>query len=175
MKLVASVKASWQTLVVLLTPIALCPLVFPFSDTSLESRCACLMVLMAVFWITESLPLPLTSLLPIALCPLLGIASSKQMCAVYFAETTFLVLGGFIVAIAIEECQLHKRLALKILIIMGVEPRRLMLGVMLTTAFLSMWISNTATTAMMLTITRALLLKLLTAYKATQRRLTLDT
>ncbi|BFZ04546.1 hypothetical protein BsWGS_07585 [Bradybaena similaris] len=174
MQLVKSVKASWKTLVVLVTPLALCPMVFPFSDTSLESRCAALIILMAVYWITESLPLPLTSLLPIALCPLLGVASSKQMCAVIFGDTSFLMLGGFIVAIAVEECQLHKRFALKILVTIGVEPRRLMLGVMVTTAFLSMWINNAATTAMMLTITRALLVKLFMAYKITQRRLVQD-
>uniref|UniRef100_A0A0B7AQT9 Citrate transporter-like domain-containing protein n=1 Tax=Arion vulgaris TaxID=1028688 RepID=A0A0B7AQT9_9EUPU len=174
MTLLKSVKATWSTLVVLLTPILLCPLVFPYFETSQESKCASIIILMAVFWITEALPLPVTSLLPIALCPLLGITSSSHICKAFFGDVTFLLVGGIMTAIAIEECGLHKRLALKILMTIGVEPRRLMLGIMLTTAFLSMWISNTATSAMMMPITRALLIKLFSANKTTQQQLNTD-
>lgn len=109
-------------------------------------------VLMAVWWITEAVPLAVTSLLPVALFPLLGIMDGKDVSATYFNHVIFLFIGGFMVALAMQRWDLHKRIALKILIFTGVSPARILLGFMFATAFLSMWISNTATAMMMIPI-----------------------
>ena len=159
MGIIDRLKSSWRPAVVVMTPILLCPFIIG-NTTSSEAKCAFMLLLCSTYWITEALPLPVTGLLPVALCPLLGIMSSKTACKYFFGDAHFLILGGIMVAVAIEESGLHKRFALKILISIGVRPRRLLLGLMLTTGFLSMWISNTASTAMMTPIMRALLAKL---------------
>ncbi|MBE0637369.1 MAG: SLC13/DASS family transporter [Bacteroidales bacterium] len=109
-------------------------------------------LLMAVWWITEVVPLAVTSLIPVVLYPLLGIMSGKAVSLVYFNDVIFLFLGGFILALAMQRWNLHRRIALRILAITGMGPGRILLGFMLATAFLSMWISNTATTMMMVPI-----------------------
>lgn len=112
---------------------------------------------MATFWCTEALPLAVTAMLPVCLFPTLGILPSKNVCPQYFLETNFLFLSGLVMASSIEEWGLHRRIALKVLSIVGVKPAWLILGMMLTSSFLSMWLSNTATTAMMLPIANAIL------------------
>ncbi|XP_070205986.1 Na(+)/dicarboxylate cotransporter 3-like [Littorina saxatilis] len=156
-------RAVWRTFVIFLTPVILVPLVLPGS--SQESKCSYVLLVMAVYWVTESLPLAVTALLPVLMLPLLGIMPSKQVCQIYFKDVIFLLLGGLIVAIAIEESNLHKRFALKLLLLLGVQPRKLLLGFMVSTSFLSMWITNTATTAMMTPIARALLARLFKAQR----------
>ncbi len=108
--------------------------------------------LMAIFWITEAIPIPATALLPIVLFPLLDILPVKQVTSHYAHPLIFLFLGGFLIALAIEKWNLHKRIALMTILMVGVSPRRIILGFMLATAFLSAWISNTATAMMMVTI-----------------------
>ena len=117
-------------------------------------------ILMAVWWITEVVPLAITSLLPVVLFPLFGVMNGKDVSATYFNHVIFLFIGGFVVALAMQKWNLHKRIALKILILTGVSPGRILMGFMLATAFLSMWISNTATTMMMVPILISIIIKL---------------
>ncbi len=124
------------------------------------TRTAAVAVLMAVWWITDALPLSVTSLLPIILFPVLGVMSGKDVASKYFDDTICLFMGGFLVAIAMERWNLHRRVALRILLWFGLKPRMILLGFMSATAFLSMWISNTATAMMMIPIGIAVLAKL---------------
>lgn len=117
-------------------------------------------LLMAVWWVTEAVPLAVTSLLPVALFPLLGILSGKDVSSVYFNDVIFLFMGGFVIALAMQRWNLHRRIALRILVITGVSPGRILLGFMLATAFLSMWISNTATAMMMIPILLSIITRL---------------
>ena len=117
-------------------------------------------LLMAIWWISEVVPLAVTSLLPVVLFPMLGIMNGKDVSSTYFNHVIFLFIGGFIVALAMQKWNLHKRIALKILMVTGVSPGRILLGFMLATSFLSMWISNTATTMMMVPILISIIQKL---------------
>ena len=120
----------------------------------------CVALLMATWWITEIVPLAVTSLLPAALFPLFGIMDGKDVSSTYFNDVIFLFMGGFLVALAMERWNLHKRIALKILCVTGVSPARILLGFMISSFFLSMWISNTATAMMMLPIAMSLVTQL---------------
>jgi sodium-dependent dicarboxylate transporter 2/3/5 len=106
----------------------------------------------AIWWITEPVPLPVTSLLPIILFPLLGVTKLGATTSSYAEPIIFLFIGGFLIAIAIEKTGLHKRIALNIIRRMGTKLNMIVLGFMISTAFISMWISNTATAIMMLPI-----------------------
>lgn len=117
-------------------------------------------LLMAVWWITEAVPLAVTSLLPVALFPILGIMDARIVSATYFNTVIFLFMGGFIIALAMQRWDLHRRIALKILQVTGVSPGRILFGFMFSTAFLSMWISNTATAMMMMPILISIIDKL---------------
>ncbi len=121
---------------------------------------AAVALLMAFWWISEAIPLAATALLPIALFPILGIMPGKKAATLYFNHVIFLFLGGFIVALAMQKWNLHKRIALKLILLIGLSPQRIILGFMAATAFLSMWISNTATTMMMVPIAVAIILKM---------------
>ncbi len=118
---------------------------------------AAVALLMAIWWITEAIPIPITALLPVVLFPLLGIADAKQTTANYAHHLIFLFLGGFWIAVTLERWNLHRRIALHTIRIVGTSPRRIVLGFMVATAALSMWLSNTATTMMMLPIGMAVL------------------
>jgi len=114
----------------------------------------------AVWWITEAIPIAVTALLPIVLFPLSGGLDLPTTTGAFGHKYVFLYLGGFIIAIAIEKWNLHKRIALNIINIIGSDVRKIILGFMLATAFLSMWISNTATSVMMLPIGIAIIKQL---------------
>ncbi len=114
-------------------------------------------VLMAIFWVTEAIPLEVTALLPIVLFPFLGVLTVREATTPYADPVIFLFMGGFIIAMSMQRWGLHRRIALHIINIVGTSPRRLILGFMVATAFLSMWISNTATAMMMIPIAIAII------------------
>lgn len=115
-------------------------------------KTACLAILMGVWWLTEAVPIPVTALLPLVLIPMLGIMPMSAAAAPYAADIIYLFMGGFFLAAAMEASGLHRRVALTIISHFGTGSERLVLGFMLASGFLSMWINNTATTAMMLPI-----------------------
>lgn len=121
------------------------------------TRMAAVAALMAIWWITEAIPLAATALLPLILYPLLGIMTGKATAPIYVNHVIFLFVGGFMIALAMEKWNLHKRVALWIIRVIGGGPSRMVLSFMIATAFLSMWISNTATSIMMLAIALAII------------------
>lgn len=121
-------------------------------------RTAAVAVLMAIYWMTEAIPIAATALLPLVLLPGLGILDMASSAAPYANDLVFLQMGGFLLAISMEHWGLHRRIAINVVSWVGTGPNRLVLGFMLASAFLSMWISNTATTAMMLPIALAVAL-----------------
>ncbi|MFP5245812.1 MAG: SLC13 family permease, partial [Thermoanaerobaculia bacterium] len=117
---------------------------------------ACIGLLMALLWLTEAIPMGLTALIPLIAFPLAGVTSAEKIAAPYANPAVFLFMGGFLVASTFERWGLHRRMAFFALRRVGTEPRRIVFAVILVTAFLSMWISNTATTLMMTPIAVAI-------------------
>ncbi|MBA4505195.1 SLC13 family permease [Corynebacterium sanguinis] len=109
-------------------------------------------VLMGVWWMTEAIPLAATALLPIAIFPLAAVAPFSAVASPYASSTIFLFLGGFLMALGLQRWNLHRRLALAVVSVVGTSPKRIILGFMIATGFMSMWVSNTATAAVMLPI-----------------------
>src|SRR5688500_11617665 len=112
-------------------------------------RVSAVALLMATFWMAETLPLAVTAVLPIFLFPLLGVLPTAEVTVAYGDQILFLFMGGFIIAIAMQKWNLHRRIALTVISKVGSSPERLVLGMMLATALISMWVSNTATAMMM--------------------------
>jgi len=140
----------------LITPLIIFT-VTEFSGNQQAVIMAAIAAMMAIFWVTEAIPLAATALFPLILFPIFGIASSKVTAGKYMNSTVFLLIGGFMIALAMQKWHLHKRIALKILSFTGCHPVALAFGFMLATASLSMWISNTATTLLMLPIAMAII------------------
>lgn len=115
-------------------------------------KVAAVTVLMAIWWITEAVPIPAVSLIPIVLYPALGVMKTGAATAPYANPIIYLFMGGFFIASAMQKWNLHKRLALHTIKIVGSSPSKMVLGFMLSTGFLSMWVSNTATAMMMVPI-----------------------
>ena len=124
-------------------------------------KMAGVVIIMACFWIGEVVPIEVTALFPLIGLPLFGIAGSREAASPYADHIIFLFLGGFMIATAMRKWNLHYRMALAITLKVGTSPRRLVLGFMTATAFLSMWISNTATTIMMFPIALAVVTEII--------------
>jgi len=118
-------------------------------------RAAAVVAWMAAWWLSEAIPIPATALVPLVAFPLLGVSGAAETSAAYADPTIFLFMGGFFLAAAMERWGLHRRIALGVVSLIGLSPTRIVLGFMLATAFVSLWISNTATTVMMLPIALA--------------------
>ncbi len=127
----------------------------PAGMTPEAKRVAAIALLMATWWVTEAIPIPATSLLPVILYPLLGVMDASAAPSAFAHPLIFLFMGGFFLAMAMQQWNLHTRIALHIIKRMGLTTRRIVLGFMCATAFLSMWISNTATAMMMMPIALA--------------------
>jgi len=126
--------------------------------------------LMAVWWLTEALPLAATALVPLALFPLVGAADIRSAAAPFASDLIFLFMGGFMLGLAMERWGLHRRIALITILLVGSSPRRLVAGFMLATAVMSMWVSNTATAIMMLPIATSVIGLLESRLPEDQRR-----
>jgi len=120
-------------------------------------RVAAVGVLMAVWWVTEAIPIPATALLPIILFPVLDVSSVSDATTPFANPLIYLFMGGFITALAMAQTNLHKRIALNIVMFVGTEPKSIVIGFMVSAAFLSMWVSNTATALMMLPIAMSII------------------
>lgn len=115
----------------------------------LATRMAGITIWVAIWWLTEAVDLAVTSFLPLILIPAMGICDSKETAAQYMNPIIFLFIGGFILSFALEKWELHKRISLGILSAIGKSPSRILMAVMITTFFISMWMSNTATVLML--------------------------
>ncbi len=129
----------------------------PAEMTPEAKRMAAVALLMATWWMSEAIPIPATSLLPLVLMPLLGITRMQAAAAPYASHLIFLFMGGFIIALSMQRWNLHRRIAMNIVKIIGFSPTRLIFGFMLATAALSAFVSNTATTVMMMPIGLAII------------------
>uniref|UniRef100_A0A5K3EL26 CitMHS domain-containing protein n=1 Tax=Mesocestoides corti TaxID=53468 RepID=A0A5K3EL26_MESCO len=141
-----------------LYPIILCPILIAYPQQ--ESKGAYTLLLMAGYWITEVIPIYVTGMLPLVMGPLMGLMSSGEACHEYMRDSIMLFIHGAFLAVATEHRNLHRRIGVAVMKVMGGDPRLLMLGLMLPTWFLSMWMSNAAATIMMLTIVEALMSRL---------------
>lgn len=128
---------------------------------------------MAIWWITEVVPIAITSMLPVLLFPVLGIMSTQHVAPHYMHHVLWLFIGGFMVAFAMEKWNLHRRIALKIILSTGSSINGILLGMMLACWFLSMWMSNTATTMMMLPTALAVLTKLVECCKDHSKKISI--
>ncbi|XP_015591965.1 protein I'm not dead yet [Cephus cinctus] len=145
----------WRSLFLILVPIIFLPLIILNNNTMY--RCLYVLLIMACYWIAEVLPLAVTSVIPIVLYPLLGILSTAATTLCYMNDTAMMFIASLAIAIAIQTSGLHMRVALWIIKLIGCSHRRLSFGLFFVTMFISMWISNTAATAMMVPIVQSVL------------------
>ncbi|GAU98852.1 hypothetical protein RvY_09940 [Ramazzottius varieornatus] len=150
----------WKPITAVSIVIFLLPLCFEFKQDTTAARCGYVLIIMALYWVLELIPIPITGLLPAFMFPLLGIQKAKDVSKNYFQDSVMLFMGGLLVALAVEHTNLHRRIALKVLLVVGSKPHWIMAGFMVLSAGLSMFISNTATTAMVLPIAIAVIVEL---------------
>jgi len=144
----------WKSIVIIAAPLILLPL--PLLVNTAAAKTGFVILLMSIYWIGSVLPLAVTSLIPIALLPMLNVMSTDAVCGCYFNESNVVFFCGVILAIGVEQSQLHQRIALRILILFGTNPKWLMLAFMTVGMSLSMWITNSAVAAMLIPIVRSL-------------------
>ncbi|NXC10190.1 S13A4 protein, partial [Orthonyx spaldingii] len=139
-----------------------------------EASCAYVLIVTAVFWVSEAVPLGAAALVPAFLYPLFGVMKSSEVAAEYFKNTTLLLMGVICVAASVEKWNLHKRIALRMVMMAGAKPGMLLLCFMCCTTVLSMWLSNTSTTAMVMPIVEAVLQELVNAEEECEVSTTAD-
>ncbi|XP_060100530.1 solute carrier family 13 member 1 [Heteronotia binoei] len=161
MKFLRQLLAYRRFLLILFTPLLLLPL--PLIIRTKEAECAYTLFVVAIFWLTEALPLAVSALLPALMFPMFGIMASKEVASAYFKDFHLLLTGVICLATSIEKWNLHKRIALKMVMLVGVNPAWLTLGFMISSAFLSMWLSNTSTAAMVMPIVEAVAQQIISA------------
>ncbi|XP_016068810.1 PREDICTED: solute carrier family 13 member 1 [Miniopterus natalensis] len=161
MKLLSYILVYRRCLFIVFTLLILLPL--PIILHTKEARCAYILFVIGIFWLTEALPLSVTALLPGLMFPLFGIMPPKEVASSYFKDFHLLLIGVICLATSIEKWNLHKRIALKMVLMVGVNPAWLTLGFMSSTAFLSMWLSNTSTAAMVMPIVEAVSQQIISA------------
>ncbi|CAF1200301.1 unnamed protein product [Adineta steineri] len=147
-------KPRWRLLIVLLTPLVLLPI--PLIGKSPQARCGYIVLILTIYWVFEAIPLPVTSLLPLALFPMAGILPAEIVAPHYFKDIITLFFGSMALAFAVESVNLHRRIALFVLSLVGTSTKWSMAGLMAVTAFLSMWINNSAATSIMLPVALAI-------------------
>ena len=150
-------RPRWVLPLILIVSLIILLLPTPAGMAPAAHRLVAVASLMAGLWMTQAIPLAATSLLPLALFPLMGIQSAKETSKAFVEDSLFLYIGGMLIALGIERWHLHRRMALHIVSLVGVSPKRMVLGFAVATFLLSMWISNTATTMLMLPIGLAML------------------
>ncbi|NXH12001.1 S13A4 protein, partial [Bucco capensis] len=161
MAVIKEILRSRNLLLVVLIPLLLLPL--PLLYPSSEASCAYVLIVTAVYWVSEAVPLGAAALVPAFLYPLFGVMKSSEVAAEYFKNTTLLLMGVICVAASVEKWNLHKRIALRMVMMAGAKPGMLLLCFMCCTTVLSMWLSNTSTTAMVMPIVEAVLQELVNA------------
>ncbi|NXU11341.1 S13A4 protein, partial [Pardalotus punctatus] len=161
MAVLKEILRSRNLLLVVLIPLLLLPL--PLIYPSSEASCAYVLLVTAVYWVSEAVPLGAAALVPAFLYPLFGVMKSSEVAAEYFKNTTLLLMGVICVAASVEKWNLHKRIALRMVMMAGAKPGMLLLCFMCCTTVLSMWLSNTSTTAMVMPIVEAVLQELVNA------------
>ncbi|KAM6436466.1 solute carrier family 13 member 1 isoform 1-T1 [Liasis olivaceus] len=161
MKLIREFLVYRRFLLIIFTPLLLLPL--PLIIRTKEAECAYTLFVVAIFWLTEALPLAVSALIPALMFPLFGILSSKKVASAYFRDFHLLLTGIICLATSIEKWNLHKRIALRMVMLVGVNPAWLTLGFMISCAFLSMWLSNTSTAAMVMPIVEAVAQQIISA------------
>ncbi|XP_059168487.1 solute carrier family 13 member 2-like [Physella acuta] len=145
----------WRTIVLILAPVITLPILY--IDGSKEMACLYGVIIIATFWITEALPLSITSLLPIVLFPVLGVLPASEVAVNYIKDASMFSFSCLTFALCVEKWQFHKRIAYGTLLAIGSSPKWLTIGFMIPTWFLSMWVNNTSATAMMLPVVTAVL------------------
>ncbi|NXC50012.1 S13A4 protein, partial [Penelope pileata] len=158
MAMAKEILRSRNLLLVVLIPLLLLPL--PLLYPCSEASCAYVLIVTAVYWVSEAVPLGAAALIPAFLYPLFGVMKSSEVAAEYFKNTTLLLMGVICVAASVEKWNLHKRIALRMVMMAGAKPGMLLLCFMCCTTVLSMWLSNTSTTAMVMPIVEAVLQEL---------------
>ncbi|OWK06560.1 SLC13A4 [Cervus elaphus hippelaphus] len=161
MGLLEGLLGARKLLLAILVPLLLLPL--PMLHPSSEASCAYVLIVTAVYWVSEAVPLGAAALVPAFLYPFFGVLRSSEVAGEYFKNTTLLLVGVICVAAAVEKWNLHKRIALRMVLMAGAKPGMLLLCFMCCTTLLSMWLSNTSTTAMVMPIVEAVLQELVSA------------
>ncbi|CAF0929686.1 unnamed protein product [Didymodactylos carnosus] len=142
------IKRRWRLLIIILTPLILLPI--PLLGNSIRARCGYIILLLTIYWVSEAMPYAVTSLLPLAFFPMAGVLKADRVGSAYFKDITTLFVGSMTLAYAMEHVSLHKRVALLVLSVVGSSTKWTMAGLMCVTAFLSMWINNSAATSVMI-------------------------